>query len=158
MNAILPPERTEWMLAMVARHTPYTLPLWRAAVAGKLVLLVPGRGINLHSHRRLQDDGPVCVLLSDDDGMTTGPVRFHCAKTIRRWARAAIIHAAGGEPEHYSLAVMTTMLSGRLAFIETTTEHAESWTKLLQGRVPAVLIVPRDGKPHPAPMPVTDLH
>jgi len=39
------------MVGLLSQHPPHSLPLWRAAQDGELVLLAVGRDINLHPQR-----------------------------------------------------------------------------------------------------------
>ena len=145
------PEQFARVCSYMSQQAPHTLPLLRAAASGALHLIVPGRDAGLHPGR-MAGDRPVCVLLGDDDGTSTGPSGFRCAKAMRKWARGAIVHAAGGEPEHYALAAYGALLCERMVLVETTTQYADAWARLFAGRMPVTLIRPRDGKPHPIPL------
>jgi len=92
------------------------------------------------------------VLVGDDPGLALGlggPEAWRCTERLGRWCRAAIIHAAGGEPEHYVAAVHGALTVGRLALIETTTHYAAAWAERL-ACPRTLMILPREGQ-HPLP-------
>jgi hypothetical protein len=99
-----------------------------------------------------QTKKPTLVIVGDDPGLLLGlggPNAWRCTERLRRWCRAVIIHAAGGEQEHYAIAVQGTVFAGRLALIETTSHHAAAWAERLA--CPHTLtIIPRQGQ-HPLP-------
>jgi hypothetical protein len=89
---------------------------------------------------------PTVVLIGADiDGSDPDPPpeRWICRNKLHAWARAAIVHGAGGEPEHYRLAVSAVERYRRLAFIECRSEHAPGWASL-PWCVPPLVITPRD--------------
>jgi hypothetical protein len=93
---------------------------------------------------------PTVVLVGDDPGTMDGiggPDAWRCTSKLARWVHGVLIHAAGGEPEHYAEAVRMARAMGRVAFIETTSLHAPAWTARL-GCKRTLLILPRDGA-HP---------
>jgi hypothetical protein len=95
---------------------------------------------------------PTVVLLGDDPGAPAGlggPEAWRCAASLSRWARAVLVHAAGGEPEHYAEATRAALCVGRVAMIETTAIHARAWAHRMNCRR-TLLILPRDGL-HPLP-------
>jgi hypothetical protein len=99
-----------------------------------------------------QSARPTLIILGDDPGMALGlggPDAWRCTERLRRWCRAVIVHAAGGEPEHYFMAVAGALAVERFALIETTTHHAAAWAERL-ACPQTLLIVPRTG-PHPLP-------
>ena len=52
---------------------------------------------------------PVVVLVGDDPAPEVGAVGPHgweCAKRIKYWCRAAVVHGAASQPDHYRLAVL----------------------------------------------------
>jgi hypothetical protein len=130
------------------------LPLFRAAADGLLVLLRvedptvawPTRLVERNQNR------PVCFMVCGDPGADQPdptPREWMCAKRLKHWCQTggAIVHGAGGEWSHYRGAVLATILTRRLAFIETTSRRAGEWASFL--RCPQTLIIrPTDG-PHP---------
>jgi hypothetical protein len=114
---------------------------------------VRGGGIRSIKRARL----PAVVLLPDDDGLSTGPAGFPAARSVLRWCRGLLLHAAGGEPVHYEMAVEMAEAEGSCALIETGTEHAEAWLEAARRaaaprRHRTLAIWPRNGL-HPIPMP-----
>jgi hypothetical protein len=95
---------------------------------------------------------PTVAIGGDDPGGPEGmggPDAFRCTRQLSRWARSVIVHAAGGEPEHYAMAVQAVLKVGRVALIETTSMHAKAWAKRMNCPR-TLLILPKDG-PHPLP-------
>ncbi len=126
-------------------------PLLRAAMHGQIELCWLTRPADATPLARLRHvTRPVVVLLSGDDGVPLGPDCWAGLPTLLRWGRAAIIHAAAGEPEHYAAAVAGALLSGRMIVAETGTQHVRAWTKRLsQARIRTLVVRPADGLPHP---------
>lgn len=155
----LRPEDMDHAAVVLADLAPFTLPLIRAARLGLIALAAVPRGVP--PRRRLLEETkrPVCVLIGDDDHASTGPGAWPGARWLSYWGRAAIVHAAGGEPEHYSIAVAATLAHGRLLLVETDTAHEAAWCRFLgEGRrCPLLRIVPHDGRQHPAPRAPRDL-
>jgi hypothetical protein len=90
------------------------------------------------------------VLIGDDPGGPDGqggPDAWQCLDKLSRWARAVIVHAAGGEPEHYAEAVRATLKVGRVAMIETTSTHAQAWSARMN--CPRTLLILPRGGAHP---------
>ena len=123
-------------------------PLYAAAAAGQIALIVvetadaawPAETIG-----RLRR--PAVVLLSGDPGWgepSFGPGRWRCAKKLRTWAAAAVVHGAAGEPDHYREAVVLGLMFERLAFVETTSSLARSWGAFL-APVPVAGYLPKEG-------------
>ena len=93
---------------------------------------------------------PAIVIIGDDPGNADGfggPDHWRCTARLRRWTRAAFVHAAGAEPEHYSAAVMAARRVGRLTLIESTSKHALAWAERL-ACPRTTLLLPRTGQ-HP---------
>ena len=94
---------------------------------------------------------PAVVLVSGDPGWgeaSYGPDQWRCARPLRRWAAAGILHGAAGRPEHYRNAVARAQQVGRLAFIETTSTLARAWDEFLSP-LPMTGYLPVEGV-HPA--------
>ncbi len=149
-----PPELARRAVAALPVAGNWLLPLATRAGADDLDLLAfedtqarwPGR------HLRMSNRPTVC-LVGDDPGCLEGqggPDAWRCAEPLARWCAGAIIHASGGEPEHYSEAVRGALLLGRLALIETTSMHAQAWAERLACPT-TLLILPSDGM-HPIDM------
>lgn len=136
---------------LVAAQAPQ-LPLYRAVADRRIGLLT------LHDARNrwpaadlARNNRPLVVLIGDDPGPglpSLGPLKWKAAERLRRWCRAVVVHAAGGEPQHYAAAVRTAERAGRVGLIETSTDHAAAWCDYL-GCPHSLLIVPCNGLPHP---------
>jgi len=95
---------------------------------------------------------PTVALIGDDPGAPGGmggPQAWRCATKLSRWAHAVIVHAAGGQPEHYAEATRAALCVGRVAMIETTMTHARAWAERMNCRR-TLLILAREGL-HPPP-------
>ena len=93
---------------------------------------------------------PTVVLVGDDPGVPNGmggPDAWRCTAKLSRWARAVLVHGAGGEAEHYAAAVLACRKVGRVALIETTSRYAKAWADRI-GCPRTLLILPTTG-PHP---------
>jgi hypothetical protein len=60
-----------------------------------------------------------------------------------------MLHAAGGEAEHYEAAVKRALLVKRLVLIETDSAHEDEWAKLFALRMPTLCIRAPEDLPHP---------
>ncbi len=127
-------------------------PLYAAAAAGRIALVcitAPDTPWPAETVARLTR--PAVVLLGGDPGFgepTFEPGRWRCARKARGWAAAAIVHGAGGEPEHYSGAVAMAELIGRLVLVETTSGLVDVWGTFL-APLPRIGYRPPDGGVHP---------
>lgn len=124
------------------------IPLLRGFRDGLINLVSAQRDGSLPMNRLRKAKDPHLILVGDDDDRPSGPNNWRCAKPIAMWASGVMVHAAGAEPKHYETAVSATLVCGRFALIETTTQHAPAWLELLDG-LPTLLIWPR-GDQHPA--------
>ena len=132
------------------------LPLYRAAADGAMAL------VHITDHtasfpRRLANRAgrPVALLIGADPdvGKPPPPHEWRCAEAAARWCRGAMVHGAGGEPEHYREAVRATLAVGRFVMIETNAADYMAWCAifrpLMRGHL--ALIYPIDGV-HPVSM------
>ena len=131
---------------------PHVVPLLRAVAAGVHVACVP-RGVPFPRELAALEK-PCIVVIGDDDGLATGPAGYPAAKRLGYWARRAMVHGAGGEAEHYELAVEAAALYGRVLIVETGSARISEWRRCLGDgrRVPLLVIVPRYGV-HPVAPP-----
>lgn len=140
----------------IARANAPQLPLFRAVADRRIALVAVGRPDNAWPAaiiaRATRRGRPAVVLVGDDPAAgfpdALGPLRWKAAARLGRWCNWVMIHAAGGEHGHYSAAVQAAELVGRVALIETGTQHAAAWSGFLGCRH-TLLIAPRDGLPHP---------
>jgi len=94
---------------------------------------------------------PTVVIVGDDPGASDGlggPDAWRCVRRLRRWTRAAMIHGAGGQPEHYAEVTRAAMKVGRVALVESTSRHALAWRAAI-GCPRSLLLIPREGLSHP---------
>jgi hypothetical protein len=137
---------------LAASSAPH-LPLWRAAADGLVGIVCiadPARPWPGGTVKRLTH--PIVAIVGGDvgDGARDPlPEDWLCARRLREWCATAIVHGAGGEPEHYREAVRAAELTGRCAFIETTSDRARAWADYLRPKR-TLVIVPRQGV-HPIP-------
>ena len=140
--------------AVFADLAPHQLPLIRAVRDGLITLIAPERAAPWPKRAIEAVRRPAIVLLGDDDDRSTGPTGWRCANAASRWPRSAVLHATGGKPEHYAMAVVTAGLCWRVLFVETDLAHSAAWHGLLdRRRIPVLSIVPPPGSQHPAPRP-----
>ena len=90
---------------------------------------------------------PTVLLVGDDPGGPNGlggPDAWRCSSKVGIWAQAAVVHGAGGDPQHYRFAVAAALTFGRVVFIESTACHALAWADRI-GCPRTLTILPRDG-------------
>jgi len=145
--------------AMTAMQAPQ-LPLFRAAADGVIGLAfvtepaTPWPSELLASFRK-----PALVVLHDDlapERASSPPGDWRCAAEMRAWALSAIVHGAAAEADHYRIAIVTTLLVGRAAIVETSSAFVAAWCEFLKP-LPVLAIVPRGGL-HPVPPRPEDMH
>jgi hypothetical protein len=91
---------------------------------------------------------PTVVLVGDDDYQSTGPRGWSSATTIADWAECAVVHAAASTAVSYAAAAAAARLRGRAVLIETSTAFAYEWEALFS-RKHVLLVLPKNGRPHP---------
>lgn len=129
----------------------YRIPLMRAAAEGYLSI-VAARAGTLIPARELKRPRPTVVLLTDDTPDATGPGRWPQAQRLIRWSNAIILHATGGNAEHYAMIAASTVLLRRVLVVEMQHRHHAAWRRLVEARtpqVPVLSIVPPPGDQHP---------
>ena len=129
---------------------PHRVPILRAVCHGVIGLSEVSRDAAFPRGDLDAATGPIIAIISDDDYRSTGPSGFVAARRFAYWARAAIVHAAGGEPQQYEKAVDAALLCRRLLLVETDSAHAIEWCDFLGSgrRIPVYAILPRGGA-HP---------
>lgn len=138
------------LAAVYATLAPHRLPLIRAARDGLITLVEPRRDAAIQS-RFLDQRCPVVVLIGDDDHAPTGPAGWACARRLRYWGRAAMVHAAGAKLDHYEVIVIGAALHQRTVLVETDTTHQAAWLAFLQPHMGCLTIACPSGEAHPAP-------
>ena len=123
------------------------LPLFRAAADDRIAVAgIYGPDVRWPAAGLAPSRLPTVILIGADiDG--SEPDRpsecWRCRNKLGAWARAAIIHGASGEADHYRLAVSVAERLRRLALIECRSDHIQGWASLPWCVTPLV-ISPRD--------------
>lgn len=141
----------------------HRVPLLQALHSGEIGLLELQRSGSTGLFKRWAAAvcRPAIALVGDDvgDGGDTGPGGWSCAPRLARWARRAIIHASGGEPDHYRAAVATARECDRLAFVECGTARLAGWCTLFDRfGVPVLIVQPPARQEHPVPPRAGEVH
>lgn len=142
-------DQLERVAAAAAHAVPHRLPLFRAACDGRIALIEPQRGSVIGTRVLKSIMRPAILLIGDDDVRPSGPKGWACARRARRWASAAIVHAAGGDVAHYRAAVAAAGMHQRVLLVETTSQHQDGWLSFLPEAMPVAIITTRDGDSHP---------
>lgn len=133
----------------------HRLPLLEAVHAGRLAVAEATRAWRPAATLRALDrtGKPALLLLGDDDETPTGPAGWPGVATALRWARAVVLHATGGLPEHYRIAVEMAAHHQRVVMVETTPAQLAAWLALARPSPsrPALLILPPSDDVHPRP-------
>lgn len=149
VNVIGGVDQLERVAAAAAHAVPHRLPLFRAACDGRIALIEPQRGSIIAGRVLKSIRRPAILLIGDDDETPSGPNGWACARRARRWASAAIVHAAGGDAAHYRAAVEAAERHQRVLLVETTSRYQETWASFLPPALPVAIITTRDGDRHP---------
>jgi hypothetical protein len=114
------------MIHTAAQLGPWAMPVVAALRAGaiSIAFLRRDQRAPLQSMRRC--NLPVLAWIGDDDEMSCGPDGWRPALHTAHWARAAMIHAAAGEAQHYCMLVAATIMTRRVLLVETSSQHAEA--------------------------------
>ena len=154
MNRILTSAEIGRLIDVTARLGVWMMPVIEALRDGIIAMQFLQRSERAPLGDMRRSPLPLLAYVGDDDDASTGPDGWRPALATIRWARGALLHAAGGEAQHYAQAVLGTLATRRLLLVETSTEHVQAWADALAG-VPTLVVVPREGKPHPAHRPET---
>jgi hypothetical protein len=136
------------VIALMARVAPWRLPLYGAAMEGRvrLVEMMPDNPLP----KGLDNAGkPVIILIGDDTEAPLGPAGWRCVRRLRRVARGALVHATGGQREHYETALAGAAATRFLVMIETNSENADAWRVEFK-HLPGMMIVAPHGQHHPS--------
>ncbi len=137
----------ERLAGLAAGADAPSLPLIRAAADRAVNLAIFADHTTPWEPRIDAFKKPTIVCISADPGWGLnggGPADWVCTAALKRWARAVIIHAAAGEPEHYRAAGAPAAMHHRVALVETSTAHAAAWGAALRC-TNSLLIWPRGG-------------
>ncbi len=127
-------------------------PIYAAAATGRIALVcISTQGTPWPAETIARLTRPAVVVLGGDPGFgepAFGPGRWRCAGKLKGWATAAVVHGAGGEPEHYRGAVAMAELVERLVLVETTSGLVDAWGAFLSP-LPRIGYRPPNGGVHP---------
>lgn len=138
---------------LFAAGETHALPLLRAAREGVLALAMVPPGYRVPNRLMNEHDRPLVVWLAGDVDPDPGPDGFPQATRLFRWARAALIHGAGGLPWHYDWVASTAIHARRVLLVETGSARLPEWMALRQRFAPDLpgmsIQVPEGLPPHP---------
>ena len=154
MNRVLSSAEIGRLVHVTAHLGAWAMPVVEALKSGIIAVQFLHRDERAPLGDMRRSPLPLLAWIGDDDETPTGPDGWRPALAAIHWARNAMLHAAGGEAVHYSSAVLGTLATGRLLLVETSTNHVQGWAAAL-GQTPTLVIVPREGKPHPVDRPET---
>jgi len=134
----------------VAARAPQ-VPLVAAAASGRFVYAAITDPESRWARCLDRDTRPTVVVVHADAGEDTDPLpaEWACLGRLRRWVGFTIIHAAGGEPHHYRLAVAMAEQYGRVALVECTPRTADAWADAIRFPPERSLLIWPDGGVHP---------
>jgi hypothetical protein len=108
-----------------------------------------GGSVGLIKHFiRAVRDRPSILLIGDDDGIDRGPAGFLGAQRAITWGRWFLVHAAGGEPDHYAAAILAAKAYRRVVVIECSSLTLPEWeplARLAPNHVGGIVVRPRGG-------------
>lgn len=129
----------------------FRLPVIRAAAEGVIAAVAVTHGAPVRA-AYLGLGKPTIISICDDHPGATGPGRWKQVRRLLRWSRIAILHASGGHPLHYEMAVACALQLERVLLIEMQQQHHAAWLALAERYVPRLKIlniVPPPGDCHP---------
>jgi len=134
-----------------AYNSEHHIPLFQAAAVGRIAMTALTNRLsrpNINALRKSKR--PALILVGDDEGSTTGPLGWVASTQLVQWARGAIVHGTGADPQNYAMAVAMAEMLGRVVLVETTSDAAEAWWGAFErAGVPGVAIIPPNGDAHP---------
>jgi hypothetical protein len=108
-------EQAQDLLAAVQFAAPHMMPVLQAVANRQIALVQVERGGHFPPFLNGTNKN-ILAIIGDDDGTPSGPAAFPGARRFARWARCAVLHATGADPEHYREAVRATLGTGRCLF------------------------------------------
>ena len=129
----------------------FRAPLLRAAAAGDLAVAAAAYGTPIPA-RILKQRHPTVALLTDDHPGATGPAAWPQARKLARWAAWIVLHATGGQPEHYALIAAAAVRVGQVLVVECQQRHLAAWQEVVQQERKLrhlLCIMPPPGGQHP---------
>lgn len=140
--------------ALQQRGDTWHGPLFRAAMVGELNFAMVTPGVRTPD-RFLQmntTEKPLMLILAGDSQESAGPDEFLGLWRPMKWAKAILLHGAGGEERHYTEVVDAARLVRRVLVVETSSNHLPAWDaarRRLAACTPALIITTRPGIVHP---------
>lgn len=131
----------------------FRTPLMRAAADGLLSIVGARSGLVIPS-RFLKLERPTVVILTDDCPEATGPGRWPQIRKLLRWSNVAILHATGGQAEHYAMTAASALVMRRVLLVEMQQQHHAEWLALADSYAPrlkTLSLIPPPGDTHPRP-------
>ena len=148
------PRASQAVAALSHDGGQFLLPLFAAVPHGLALVFAQDRETSPSALRRALDAvrEPAALLLDADDYQPGAPTDWRCAPAALAWARAALIHGAAGEREHYAAAVVAATMTGRLLIVHCGSAEAAAWATVAEAaKLPTLVIAPRPGVVHPQP-------
>lgn len=134
--AVLSPAQiTRIIQILQASGHGYQAPLYRAALAGEVIVGVTAAGGRLPNEFFWHGGKPKVAIIAGDDVDPSKPRRlpseFPQTQKMLEWAASVCIHATGGAEMHYAGFVMAAQICGRVLVIETGTAAEDDWTAVV---------------------------
>jgi hypothetical protein len=152
MSALLTSEQiAEILLRVEQAGEGFRIPLINAALTGAIVATAAKHGEKVEA-KFLKITKPTAILLTDDHDGAAGPDGWKQIRRLLRWANVAFLHATGGHPQHYDMAVGFTLLTKRMLMIEMQHRHHAEWHALANEYAPRLTVfslIPPPGDTHP---------
>lgn len=114
------------LIATCAAIDPFMVPLLRAARDSIVTVGQPLRGAQV-SRRKMARLVEPCILLLDDQPISTGPNGWPGIGYAREWPSETWIMGTDANAEDTALAVDLARRCHRLLIVRTTDAHAPSW-------------------------------
>ena len=151
-RTVIPAELDDAIARASQLGMAHQVPLLRALRLGIVSAAFVSRAASAIDLNRF-GNRPAVVVLQDDDFQASGPAGFPVARKALRWGRAFMLHAAGGEPQHYAALVEAALSLRRVVLIETSADRAEGWFTFAKQatapRPPRGLVIWPRGNVHP---------
>jgi hypothetical protein len=121
-----------FLIGWAENNCPWRLPLYRAALAGELVICTPAHDQILPDLAKIPL--PVIVLISERKRIPVGPTGWPEAAQILAQAGGDAQVTAGGKEsgQDYTLAVERVQNTGLFVIIETTDDYLDAWWSLVR--------------------------
>ena len=146
------PVELSQMMVDLRKHAPWHMPLCQSVLVGDIAIVIPAPGQALPMAKLKTIGKPVIVLIADDGPFWLGPDAFPSAAYACDWARAIMVNGTGGEARYYASAERKARELGRVAIVDTSTEHFEAWRRCIVANAPSaqvLAIMAPPGEVHP---------